>query len=142
MGNAPGVDSISIGTRTIKKLRLRILSFVFLLFVVAFLDRVNIGFAALTMNKELAITSQRRDAGQLRELLKTNQYALVSVRNSGVEFAYSQTSAPEPVSALWRCFVTPQRPPLAKDEDYFPGGQNSAIIAAPGFRSAPNLRPQ
>jgi hypothetical protein len=29
-----------------------------LLFVVALLDRVNIGFAALTMNRELAITSQ------------------------------------------------------------------------------------
>jgi hypothetical protein len=41
--------SISIGTRTIQKLRLRILPFVFLLFVVALLDRVNIGFAALTI---------------------------------------------------------------------------------------------
>jgi len=39
--------------------RIRILPFVFLLFVVALLDRVNIGFAGLTMNKELAITSQQ-----------------------------------------------------------------------------------
>ena len=31
--------------------------FLFLLFVVCYLDRINIGFAALTMNKELAITS-------------------------------------------------------------------------------------
>ena len=31
----------------------------FLLFVVALLDRVNIGFAALTMNRELAISSQQ-----------------------------------------------------------------------------------
>jgi ACS family tartrate transporter-like MFS transporter len=53
------VATASIETRTIRKLRIRILPFVFLLFVVALLDRVNIGFAALTMNKELAITSQQ-----------------------------------------------------------------------------------
>jgi MFS transporter, ACS family, tartrate transporter len=32
---------------------------VFFLYVIAFLDRVNIGFAALTMNKELGITNQQ-----------------------------------------------------------------------------------
>ena len=31
----------------------------FLLYIVAFLDRINIGFAALTMNKELAITGRQ-----------------------------------------------------------------------------------
>ena len=50
---------MTIEARTIRKLRIRILPFVFLLFVVALLDRLNIGFAALTMNKELAITSQQ-----------------------------------------------------------------------------------
>ena len=50
---------MSIEARTIRKLRIRILPFVFLLYIVAFLDRINIGFAALTMNKELAITSQQ-----------------------------------------------------------------------------------
>jgi len=59
MGSGLAAASISIGARTLRKLRLRILSFVFLLFVVALLDRVNIGFAALTMNKELAITSRQ-----------------------------------------------------------------------------------
>src|SRR5712691_11767055 len=59
MGSGLAVVSISIGNRTIQKVRIRILPFVFLLFVVALLDRVNIGFAALTMNKELAITSQQ-----------------------------------------------------------------------------------
>jgi ACS family tartrate transporter-like MFS transporter len=49
----------SIEVKTIRKTRIRILPFVFLLFVIALLDRVNIGFAALTMNKELAITSQQ-----------------------------------------------------------------------------------
>jgi len=50
---------MAIDSRTIRKLRMRILPFVFLLFAVALLDRLNIGFAALTMNKELAITSQQ-----------------------------------------------------------------------------------
>src|SRR5712691_7789162 len=59
MGSGLAVVSISIGNRTIQKVRIRILPFVFLLFVVALLDRFNIGFAALTMNKELAITSQQ-----------------------------------------------------------------------------------
>jgi ACS family tartrate transporter-like MFS transporter len=49
----------SIETQTIRKLQIRLLPFLFLLYVVAFLDRINIGFAALTMNKELAITSQQ-----------------------------------------------------------------------------------
>jgi len=53
------IASISIETKTIQKMRLRILPFVFLLFVIALLDRLNIGFAALTMNRELAITSQQ-----------------------------------------------------------------------------------
>ena len=59
MGIGTAVASISIGTKTVQKLRLRILPFVFLLFVIAQLDRNNIGFAALAMNKELAITSQQ-----------------------------------------------------------------------------------
>ena len=51
--------AMTIEARTIRKLRTRILPFIFLLFIVALLDRVNIAFAALTMNKELAITSQQ-----------------------------------------------------------------------------------
>ena len=59
MAFSPEVSTRPIGTRTIQKVRIRILSFVFVLYVIAFLDRVNIGFAALTMNKELGITSQQ-----------------------------------------------------------------------------------
>jgi MFS transporter, ACS family, tartrate transporter len=44
---------------TIRKLRTTILPFVFLLFFVAYLDRINIGFAALTMNQDLGISSQQ-----------------------------------------------------------------------------------
>jgi MFS transporter, ACS family, tartrate transporter len=57
--NEVNTGAMSIEARTIRKVRIRILPFVFLLFVVCFLDRINIGFAALTMNKELGITSQQ-----------------------------------------------------------------------------------
>jgi MFS transporter, ACS family, tartrate transporter len=53
------VADSALGTSTISKMQLRILPFIFLLYVVAFLDRINIGFAALTMNKDLGITSQQ-----------------------------------------------------------------------------------
>lgn len=59
MSVSNAIASITIGTNAIRKLRLRIIPVVFLLFVVALLDRINIGFAALTMNKELAISSQQ-----------------------------------------------------------------------------------
>jgi len=39
--------------------QIRIIPFIFLLYIVAFLDRINISFAALTMNKELGISSQQ-----------------------------------------------------------------------------------
>ena len=50
---------ISIEARTVEKVRMRIIPFIFLLYLMAYLDRNNISFAALTMNKELAITSQQ-----------------------------------------------------------------------------------
>jgi MFS transporter, ACS family, tartrate transporter len=59
MSSEIDTSAVSVEARTIQKLRIRILPFVFLLLVVALLDRINIGFAALTMNKELAITSQQ-----------------------------------------------------------------------------------
>lgn len=59
MANEAATSALSIDTRTIHKLKIRLLPFLFVLYVVAFLDRINIGFAALTMNKELAITSQQ-----------------------------------------------------------------------------------
>src|SRR5215475_171469 len=43
----------------IRKLQWRLLPFLFLLYVISFIDRANIGFAALTMNKELGITSEQ-----------------------------------------------------------------------------------
>ena len=43
----------------VRRLRIRLLPFLFVLFVLAFVDRINLGFAALTMNRELGITSQQ-----------------------------------------------------------------------------------
>src|SRR5216683_376155 len=59
MASAPSIISNPIETATIRKLRMRLLPFLFALYVVAFIDRINLGFAALTMNRELAITSQQ-----------------------------------------------------------------------------------
>jgi sugar phosphate permease len=54
------VDAPCAIERTIiSKLQMRIVPFVFVLYVIAIVDRINIGFAALTMNQELAITSQQ-----------------------------------------------------------------------------------
>lgn len=46
-------------TKVIRKLRWRLIPLLFLLYVVSFIDRVNIGFAALTMNKDLRISSEQ-----------------------------------------------------------------------------------
>lgn len=42
----------------VRKVTLRIIPFVFLLYIVSYLDRANIGYAALQMNKELALSSE------------------------------------------------------------------------------------
>ena len=42
-----------------RKVRRHLLPLLFLLYIVAYLDRVNVGFASLTMNRELALTSEQ-----------------------------------------------------------------------------------
>jgi MFS transporter, ACS family, tartrate transporter len=49
----------NLEANTIRKLKLRILPFIWVLYIVAFVDRINISFAALTMNHELAINSEQ-----------------------------------------------------------------------------------
>lgn len=49
--------SDGIESRTLKKVSWRIVPFVMLLYFIAFIDRVNIGFASLTMNKDLGFTA-------------------------------------------------------------------------------------
>ena len=46
-----------IERRTMRKVYLRLLPFCFALYLICYLDRTNIGFAALTMNKDLGFTS-------------------------------------------------------------------------------------
>jgi len=47
----------ALGTRTMTKVTRRFLPLLFICFVVSFLDRVNVGFAALTMNKTLGLSA-------------------------------------------------------------------------------------
>src|ERR1700747_2437901 len=47
-----------IEKRVIGKVMRRLIPFLILCYFVAFLDRVNVGFAALTMNKELGLTAE------------------------------------------------------------------------------------
>jgi ACS family tartrate transporter-like MFS transporter len=55
MTSWPAVDDIA--RRTVTRLRRRLIPFLFLLYVVAYLDRVNVGFAALDMNRDLGFTA-------------------------------------------------------------------------------------
>jgi MFS transporter, ACS family, tartrate transporter len=50
--------NLSVESSVIKKTMLRILPFVFICYVIAYLDRVNIGFAALEMNADLALSAE------------------------------------------------------------------------------------
>ncbi len=48
--------SDGLESRVIRKISWRIVPFIMLLYFIAFIDRVNIGFAALTMNKDLGFS--------------------------------------------------------------------------------------
>jgi ACS family tartrate transporter-like MFS transporter len=54
MTQRPAIDE----TQIVKKITWKIIPFVFILYVISYLDRANIGYAALQMNKELALTSE------------------------------------------------------------------------------------
>ena len=47
----------AIERQTMKKVYLRLLPFCFILYFICYLDRVNVGFAALTMNKDIGLSS-------------------------------------------------------------------------------------
>ena len=46
--------------RVIRRAFNRLVSFLFILYFISFLDRINIGFAALSMNKELGLTANEQ----------------------------------------------------------------------------------
>ena len=49
-------DGDPVGTRAIALVRRRLIPFMFLLYIVAYLDRINVGFAALQMNEDLGFS--------------------------------------------------------------------------------------
>ena len=53
-----GVGDGSVEARTIRKVFWRIIPLCFGLYVISYLDRANIGYAALQMNRDLALTSE------------------------------------------------------------------------------------
>jgi len=57
----PELDSAvkNFETQTIWKIQKRLIPFLFICYMIANLDRINVGFASLTMNKELAIGAQQ-----------------------------------------------------------------------------------
>jgi ACS family tartrate transporter-like MFS transporter len=58
MANTAASAGSLVEERTIRKITWRLIPFLTLLYLVAFLDRINVGFAALTMNKDVGLTSQ------------------------------------------------------------------------------------
>ena len=49
--------SSDVARVTLRKVTLRLIPFLFVLYIMAWLDRVNVGFAALQMNSDLGLTS-------------------------------------------------------------------------------------
>jgi ACS family tartrate transporter-like MFS transporter len=47
----------TIGRQTVSKVGWRLLPIIILMYFLSYLDRVNVSFAALTMNKDLAFTA-------------------------------------------------------------------------------------
>jgi MFS transporter, ACS family, tartrate transporter len=55
VASAPGLD---LPERTVRRITRRIIPFLFLLYLVAYLDRVNVSFAALEMTRDLSMTNK------------------------------------------------------------------------------------
>ncbi|MBR8130233.1 MFS transporter [Burkholderia ambifaria] len=52
-------EDYAASERTLAKAFRRILPFIFICYVISYLDRTNVGFAALTMNKDLGLTAEQ-----------------------------------------------------------------------------------
>jgi sugar phosphate permease len=55
--NSRSAELPDTGGITLRKITLRLIPFLFVLYIVAWLDRVNVGFAALQMNSDLGFSS-------------------------------------------------------------------------------------
>src|ERR1700721_2742661 len=58
MHNNDANTSAALEQQTTRKVLWRIIPFVFALYVVSYIDRANIGYAALQMNQELGLSSR------------------------------------------------------------------------------------
>jgi len=54
---AAGQDSAALESATMRKVALRLIPFLVLCYFIAYVDRVNVGFAALTMNHDLGLSA-------------------------------------------------------------------------------------
>ena len=54
----PSLTAIDLGAKVVAKLTRRLLPFLFLLYIVAYLDRINVGFAALQMKGQLGFSDE------------------------------------------------------------------------------------
>ena len=55
--NTPSTEQGDVASVTLRKVTLRLIPFLFVLYIVAWLDRVNVGFAGLQMNSDLGFSS-------------------------------------------------------------------------------------
>jgi len=53
----------ALEARTIRKVRLRLIPFMFICYAIAYLDRVNVGFAALEMNRDIGLSDAAYSIG-------------------------------------------------------------------------------
>ena len=54
----PSLTGLDLGAQVVAKLTRRLLPFLFLLYIVAYLDRINVGFAALQMRGQLGFSDE------------------------------------------------------------------------------------
>src|ERR1043165_9014982 len=52
----PRVESTAVSERARRRVLLRVMPFLFVLYIIAFLDRVNVSYAALAMKGDLGLT--------------------------------------------------------------------------------------
>jgi len=54
---SPTAAALTIGDRVVSIITWRLVPFLFLLYIIAYLDRINVGFAALQMQDQLGFTN-------------------------------------------------------------------------------------
>jgi ACS family tartrate transporter-like MFS transporter len=58
MATTSTVPISSLGQRTVRRISMRLLPYLFILYIISFLDRVNVGFAGLEMTRDLAFSDR------------------------------------------------------------------------------------